>query len=159
MTVNGRFWSDHDSMIQLIDIPWNILIIRFLQAQEQEESHICCGYCYPVYSFLCTSISYYITMHLHVKKIKDKRYHFFVFHLSYVFMFFCSITYVYHKFSALDLASFQEHNRLKEFGSQEEDSDCHFFVLDEIITATNNFSCSNEIGEGGFGRVYKVNFR
>ncbi|XP_071706115.1 G-type lectin S-receptor-like serine/threonine-protein kinase At4g27290 [Rutidosis leptorrhynchoides] len=52
-------------------------------------------------------------------------------------------------------ASIREQNSLKEFGSQEDDSDCHFFVLDEIIAATNNFSCSNEIGVGGFGRVYK----
>ncbi|KAI3498871.1 hypothetical protein L1887_34657 [Cichorium endivia] len=53
-------------------------------------------------------------------------------------------------------ASGQEQSPLTEFGgSQEEDSDCHFFGLDEICTATNNFSAANEIGEGGFGRVYK----
>nr|XP_043618401.1 G-type lectin S-receptor-like serine/threonine-protein kinase At4g27290 isoform X1 [Erigeron canadensis] len=52
-------------------------------------------------------------------------------------------------------ATVQEHNPLTEFGSQEEDTDCHFFELDEIAIATHNFSSSNEIGEGGFGRVYK----
>ncbi|KAL8207959.1 hypothetical protein R6Q57_007371 [Mikania cordata] len=49
----------------------------------------------------------------------------------------------------------QEHGPLTELISQDEDSDCHFFDLDEIATATNNWSSSNEIGEGGFGRVYK----
>ncbi|XP_076913544.1 G-type lectin S-receptor-like serine/threonine-protein kinase At4g27290 [Bidens hawaiensis] len=52
-------------------------------------------------------------------------------------------------------ASVQEHNAFTEFISPEEDSDVHFFDLDEIATATNNWSSSNEIGEGGFGRVYK----
>ncbi|GJX87997.1 G-type lectin S-receptor-like serine/threonine-protein kinase [Tanacetum coccineum] len=52
-------------------------------------------------------------------------------------------------------AQVPEHSPLTEFGSQEEDSDCRFFELDEISSATNNFSASNEIGEGGFGRVYK----
>ncbi|KAH7522702.1 hypothetical protein FEM48_Zijuj07G0166600 [Ziziphus jujuba var. spinosa] len=31
-----------------------------------------------------------------------------------------------------------------------------FFDLDEIIKATNNFSSSNKLGEGGFGSVYQV---
>ncbi|KAJ4827876.1 hypothetical protein Tsubulata_036232, partial [Turnera subulata] len=31
----------------------------------------------------------------------------------------------------------------------------HFFNLDTIATATNNFSDANKIGEGGFGSVYK----
>ncbi|MFS8026007.1 putative protein kinase RLK-Pelle-DLSV family [Helianthus anomalus] len=53
-------------------------------------------------------------------------------------------------------ASIQEHSALAEFRSQEEDTaDCHFYELDEIATATNNWSSSNEVGEGGFGRVYK----
>lgn len=29
--------------------------------------------------------------------------------------------------------------------------------LDEIVTASNNFSEENKLGEGGFGAVYKVN--
>lgn len=57
---------------------------------------------------------------------------------------------------ALNVAPVPEHSPLTEFGPQDEDSDCHFFELNEISTATNNFSSSNEIGEGGFGRVYKV---
>lgn len=31
------------------------------------------------------------------------------------------------------------------------------FSLDEIVTASNNFSEENKLGEGGFGAVYKVN--
>ena len=30
------------------------------------------------------------------------------------------------------------------------------YSLTEIQIATNNFSVDNKIGEGGFGRVYKV---
>ncbi|KAI3795776.1 hypothetical protein L1987_38435 [Smallanthus sonchifolius] len=52
-------------------------------------------------------------------------------------------------------ASVQEDSPLTGFRSQEQDTDCYFFDLDEIATATSNWSSSNEIGEGGFGRVYK----
>nr|GEV20384.1 G-type lectin S-receptor-like serine/threonine-protein kinase At4g27290 [Tanacetum cinerariifolium] len=69
--------------------------------------------------------------------------------LGVIFRFFCIIKRSKTK------AQVPEHNPLTEFGSQDEDSDCRFFELDEISSATNNFSASNEIGEGGFGRVYK----
>ena len=32
----------------------------------------------------------------------------------------------------------------------------HYFNLTTILTATNNFSNVNKLGEGGFGPVYKV---
>ena len=32
----------------------------------------------------------------------------------------------------------------------------HYFDLSTILTATNNFSDLNKLGEGGFGPVYKV---
>ena len=32
----------------------------------------------------------------------------------------------------------------------------HYFDLTTILTATNNFSDVNKLGEGGFGPVYKV---
>ena len=31
-----------------------------------------------------------------------------------------------------------------------------FFQMNTILTATNNFSPSNKLGQGGFGSVYKV---
>ena len=31
-----------------------------------------------------------------------------------------------------------------------------FFEMNTILTATNNFSPSNKLGQGGFGSVYKV---
>lgn len=32
------------------------------------------------------------------------------------------------------------------------------FDISTIASATNNFSCNNKIGEGGFGSIYKVFF-
>lgn len=41
----------------------------------------------------------------------------------------------------------------KDFG---ENVDLHVFDLSTIVAATDNFSFSNKLGEGGFGSVYKV---
>ena len=38
----------------------------------------------------------------------------------------------------------------------EEDMELPIFDMGAISKATNNFSSSNKIGEGGFGPVYKV---
>uniref|UniRef100_A0A2N9IDH0 non-specific serine/threonine protein kinase n=1 Tax=Fagus sylvatica TaxID=28930 RepID=A0A2N9IDH0_FAGSY len=38
---------------------------------------------------------------------------------------------------------------------QREDQELPFFNLATIVTATNNFSSNNKLGEGGFGPVYK----
>lgn len=44
-------------------------------------------------------------------------------------------------------------------GSREiEDTHLPFFSLSKIITATDNFSNNNKLGEGGFGPVYKVSY-
>ncbi|XVE80256.1 hypothetical protein DITRI_Ditri14bG0125200 [Diplodiscus trichospermus] len=39
--------------------------------------------------------------------------------------------------------------------NQKEDLELPFFELDSIVLATNNFSVTNKLGEGGFGSVYK----
>ena len=38
----------------------------------------------------------------------------------------------------------------------ENGGDVHYFILSDILAATNNFSDANKLGEGGFGPVYKV---
>lgn len=47
-------------------------------------------------------------------------------------------------------------NPTKQYGSQEEDLELPLFDLCTITTATNNFSKSNMLGQGGFGSVYRV---
>ena len=39
---------------------------------------------------------------------------------------------------------------------KEEVLDLPLFNIDELACATDNFSASNKLGEGGFGPVYKV---
>lgn len=52
------------------------------------------------------------------------------------------------------------HNPIEEHNqeTQEEDLDLPLFNLHIISVATNDFSFTNKIGEGGFGPVYKVSF-
>ncbi|XLT70172.1 hypothetical protein HN873_026611, partial [Arachis hypogaea] len=38
---------------------------------------------------------------------------------------------------------------------QEEDLELPLFDLSSIVSATDNFSINNKLGEGGFGPVYK----
>lgn len=40
--------------------------------------------------------------------------------------------------------------------SKKDDLDLPLFDFATILDATNNFSLSNKLGEGGFGPVYKV---
>lgn len=42
-------------------------------------------------------------------------------------------------------------------GGDENQSDLPFWELSVILKATDHFSSSNKLGEGGFGPVYKVN--
>ena len=43
--------------------------------------------------------------------------------------------------------------------NQEKESGVAVFTMTEIIRATNNFSPSQKIGQGGFGTVYKGKLR
>ena len=43
-----------------------------------------------------------------------------------------------------------------QFPEQDDPSELHFFDLDSILIATDNFSITNKLGQGGFGSVYKV---
>ncbi|MFS7985328.1 putative non-specific serine/threonine protein kinase [Helianthus anomalus] len=49
-----------------------------------------------------------------------------------------------------------ELERNPENRSVDEDLDLPLFGLSTLLKATNHFSCSNKLGEGGFGPVYKV---
>lgn len=42
--------------------------------------------------------------------------------------------------------------------TDKEDVELPLIDLDTIVTATNNFSINNKLGEGGFGPVYKMNY-
>ena len=42
------------------------------------------------------------------------------------------------------------------FKLQKEDMDLPIFDFSTIVKATDNFSSRNKLGEGGFGKVYKV---
>ncbi|XP_059655501.1 G-type lectin S-receptor-like serine/threonine-protein kinase At4g27290 [Cornus florida] len=55
------------------------------------------------------------------------------------------------------LLYFIRRRKLKREGmeTKNEDIELPFFDLDTIANATKNFSCTNMIGEGGFGLVYK----
>ena len=40
-----------------------------------------------------------------------------------------------------------------------EDTDLRTFDFSVLVKATENFSSSNKLGEGGFGPVYKVKYK
>ncbi|MCI38952.1 G-type lectin S-receptor-like serine/threonine-protein kinase, partial [Trifolium medium] len=47
-------------------------------------------------------------------------------------------------------------NKLYQRNLTKEDDDLTTFDFSVLAYATNNFSSSNKLGEGGFGPVYKV---
>lgn len=57
----------------------------------------------------------------------------------------------------LGLLSFHNFNDKIKRGTKK-GQECHLFSFTEIAAATDNFSLSNKLGEGGFGPVYKVKF-
>ncbi|XP_041025372.1 G-type lectin S-receptor-like serine/threonine-protein kinase At1g11410 [Juglans microcarpa x Juglans regia] len=52
-------------------------------------------------------------------------------------------------------ANFEESSTRRELDGSTRNSDLQFFELSKIVAATDNFSVSNKLGEGGFGSVYK----
>ncbi|KAG2689662.1 hypothetical protein I3760_09G148800 [Carya illinoinensis] len=51
--------------------------------------------------------------------------------------------------------TFEESSTRRELDGSTRNSDLQFFDLSKIVAATDNFSISNKLGEGGFGSVYK----
>ncbi|KAG6642652.1 hypothetical protein I3843_09G149900 [Carya illinoinensis] len=51
--------------------------------------------------------------------------------------------------------TFEESSTRRELDGSTRNSDLQFFDLSKIVAATDNFSVSNKLGEGGFGSVYK----
>jgi hypothetical protein len=49
------------------------------------------------------------------------------------------------------------HRKDSDNEGQNEDMELPIFDLTAIANATDNFSSSNKLGEGGYGPVYKVN--
>ena len=56
--------------------------------------------------------------------------------------------------SVLDQNEIDDNNE-----SSDEDMELPLFDLVTITLATDEFSCSNKLGEGGFGPVYKVSLQ
>ncbi|KAG6696609.1 hypothetical protein I3842_09G155800 [Carya illinoinensis] len=62
---------------------------------------------------------------------------------------------LYLRVDAATLATFEDSSTRRELDGRTRNSDLQFFDLSRIVAATENFSISNKLGEGGFGSVYK----
>ncbi|KAG6670534.1 hypothetical protein I3843_Q057400 [Carya illinoinensis] len=82
---------------------------------------------------IVASIVYWFIM----RKIKEKRQN----------------KYIFSDTSAA--TTFEESSTRRELDGSTRNSDLQFFDLSKIVAATDNFSVSNKLGEGGFGSVYK----
>ncbi|KAG7964069.1 hypothetical protein I3843_09G150000 [Carya illinoinensis] len=82
---------------------------------------------------IVASILYWFIM----RKIKEKRQN----------------KYIFSDISAA--TTFEESSTRRELDGSTRNSDLQFFDLSKIVSATDNFSLSNKLGEGGFGSVYK----
>lgn len=72
-----------------------------------------------------------------------------------------SLKWWHHYIYDIAVSSFQENSLcpIKVSANQENDPGVRVFAMGEIIRATNNFSPSMKIGQGGFGTVYKGKLR
>ncbi|KAM6555418.1 hypothetical protein CsatB_002437 [Cannabis sativa] len=63
------------------------------------------------------------------------------------------IAFVVHKRKAETKGNISIDNDFTRGGDDQ--PELHFFELDSVLIATNNFSITNKLGQGGFGSVYK----
>ncbi|BBH00796.1 hypothetical protein Prudu_010885 [Prunus dulcis] len=61
------------------------------------------------------------------------------------------------KFFKLTDTTETSRDTLEEYTRNQDPSELCIYNFDSILNATNNFSISNKLGEGGFGPVYKEN--
>ncbi|RXH99303.1 hypothetical protein DVH24_011628 [Malus domestica] len=59
------------------------------------------------------------------------------------------------KLMQLNHTSDHSGDNLQEYIRKHDPSELFIYDFDSILTATNNFSTTNKLGEGGFGPVYK----
>ncbi|RXH99301.1 hypothetical protein DVH24_011626 [Malus domestica] len=60
------------------------------------------------------------------------------------------------KLMQLNHTSDHSGDNLQEYIRKHDPSELFIYDFDSILTATNNFSTTNKLGEGGFGPVYKI---
>jgi hypothetical protein len=66
---------------------------------------------------------------------------------------------IFHAHAFLVISEMTKRSQRKDCENEvgKEDMELPIFDLATIVTATDNFSNYNKLGEGGFGPVYKVN--
>ena len=61
-------------------------------------------------------------------------------------------------FDTMDTIESSRDTTFLEYIREHDRSEQFMYNFDSILIATNNFSSTNKLGEGGFGPVYKVRF-
>jgi hypothetical protein len=138
------------SYVQLPSRIYDVIIIFLLSAQYAKKNGVMQSkrmvailvVCIGLMLLLVVSIAYWLVMR---KKKGMKN----VFHSLFLIM-----ENKYSPTVTWSSAYFEEFPW--EFERSTRNSDLPFFDLSIIIAATDNFSVANELGQGGFGLVYKV---